>query len=103
MKNAPQFIPPSVTDTRPPKLLDRPRRCIRDKHYSLRTEKAYAFWVRWFIRFHGLRHPAEMGITEVQAFLSYMANHKQALCALLFMFKHGPGNRFTVDGAGSPS
>lgn len=53
------------------------------------------YWVRWFIRFHGLRHPAEMGVTEVQAFLSYLSNerkvaastHKQALCALLFLFK----------------
>ncbi|WP_449369381.1 hypothetical protein [Undibacterium arcticum] len=26
--------------------------------------------MRWFIRFHGLRHLIEMGATEVQAFLS---------------------------------
>jgi site-specific recombinase XerD len=95
MKNVTQFIPPVTTGTRPPKLLDQLRRCIRDKHYSLRTEKAYVYWARWYIRFHGLRHPAEMGAAEVQAFLSYLANdrkaaastHKQALCALLFLYK----------------
>jgi hypothetical protein len=30
----------------PPRLLDAMRECIRYKHYSLRTEKAYLFWVR---------------------------------------------------------
>lgn len=78
-----------------PKLLDQLRRCIRDKYYSLRTEEVYVYWARWFIRFHGLRHPAEMGATEVKAFLSYLSNerhvavatHKQALCALLFLYK----------------
>ncbi|MFZ6815373.1 phage integrase N-terminal SAM-like domain-containing protein [Undibacterium sp. Rencai35W] len=47
------------------------------------------------MRFHGLRHPAEMGAAEVNAFLSYLTNerhvavatHKQALCALLFLYK----------------
>ncbi|HCY63033.1 MAG TPA: integrase/recombinase [Oxalobacteraceae bacterium] len=81
--------------SRPPKLLDHMKRCIRDKHYSLRTEEVYIYWARWFIRFHGLRHPAEMGMTEVKAFLSYLANerhvavatHRQALCALLFLYK----------------
>jgi integron integrase len=78
-----------------PKLLDQVKRCIRDKHYSLRTEEAYVYWIRWYIRFHKLRHPAEMGAPEVKMFLSYLTNersvsistHKQALCALLFLYK----------------
>lgn len=78
-----------------PRLLDQLKRCIRDKHYSRRTEDVYVYWVRWFIRFHGLRHPAEMGAPEVKAFLSYLANerhvavatHRQALCALLFLYR----------------
>jgi hypothetical protein len=53
------------------------RHCIRDKHYSLRTEKAYVYWVCWFVRFHGLRHLAEMGVLEVQAFLSYLTNERR--------------------------
>lgn len=52
------------------------RRCIRDNHYSLRTERVYVYWARWYIRFHGLRHPAEMGAAEIQAFLSYLANER---------------------------
>jgi hypothetical protein len=41
----------------PPKLLDRLRDAIRVRHYSLRTEEAYAAGVRRFILFHGKRHP----------------------------------------------
>lgn len=92
MKNVTENLPPQQQ----PKLLDQLRRCIRDKHYSLRTERVYVYWARWYIRFHGLRHPAEMGATEIQAFLSYLANerkvsvstHHQALCALLFLYKN---------------
>ena len=36
-------------------------------HYSLRTEEAYLYWCKAFIRFHGLRHPAEMGGLGVMA------------------------------------
>jgi len=78
-----------------PKLLDRVRRAIRIRHYSIRTEEAYVYWVRVFIRFHGLRHPEEMGAREVTAFLSYLATERdvaaatqqQALSALLFLYK----------------
>lgn len=89
------FITSTTPVSKPPKLLEQVKRCIRDKHYSLRTEEAYVYWVRWYIRFHGVRHPAEMGASEVRLFLSYLANerhvsvstHKQALCALLFLYK----------------
>lgn len=80
---------------RPPRLLDQLRRCIRDKHYTLSTERTYVYWARWYIRFHGLRHPADMGPAEIRAFLSYLNNERniagstysQALCALLFLYK----------------
>lgn len=82
---------PHPAVVRPPKLRDRLRRCLRDNHYSLRTERAYAYWARWYIRFHGLRHPIDMGGPEIQAFLSYLVNERQiagatyiqAPCALL--------------------
>ena len=84
--------PPPLRSTR---LLDQLRERIRYRHYSLSTEKSYAYWVRSFIRFHGLRHPNTMGGPEVEAFLSYIANqrgasastHKQALSALLFLYR----------------
>jgi integrase len=80
---------------RQPRLLDQLRRCIRDKHYSLSTERTYVYWAKWYIRFHGLRHPANMGPEEIRAFLSYLNNdrqiagatYSQALCALLFLYK----------------
>ena len=67
----------------------------RPRIYYTETQKAL-MWERCFtIHFHGLRHPAEMGATEVQTFLSYLFNkhkmsaatHKQALCALPFLCK----------------
>lgn len=76
------------------KLLDQLRERIRYLHYSRRTEEAYVFWYRAFVRWHGLRHPAEMGGAEVEAFLAYLAadrglapsTHRQALSALLFLY-----------------
>jgi hypothetical protein len=35
---------------RPPRLLDRLREKVHLKHYSIRTEEAYAGWVRRFVR-----------------------------------------------------
>jgi hypothetical protein len=52
------------------KVLDQLWERIRYLHYSLRTEEAYVHWVRGFIRFHGLRHPSNLGGAEVEAFLS---------------------------------
>lgn len=77
------------------RLLDQLRERIRYMHYSLRTEEAYVYWVRIFIRWHGLRHPRDMGASEVERFLTHLATerrvsastHKQALSALLYLYK----------------
>ena len=82
-------------DPPPVRLLDLLRRQIRYLHYSIRTEQAYVHWVRSFVHFHGLRHPAELCAAEVEAFLSWLAvdrqvsvsTHKQALSALLFLYQ----------------
>lgn len=61
-----EAVPPTVQPlAKPPKLLDQVRRCIRNKHYSLRTEENYAYWIRWYTRFHGLRHPIDMVLKAV--------------------------------------
>jgi hypothetical protein len=57
----------------PPKLLDQGRATLRLNRYSPRTEEAYVDWIKRFIRFHGVRHPQEMGADEVKAFLSHLA------------------------------
>jgi integron integrase len=87
---------PSFTSTR---LLDQLRERIRYLHYSLQTEKAYLYWVRFFVRWHGrggvMRHPRDMGSAEVEAFLNMLANerqvspstHNQALSAILFLYR----------------
>jgi len=79
-----------------PRLLDQVRDAIRVRHYSIRTEEAYLQWIRKFILFHNKRHPKEMGESEVESFLSYLASRKnvaastqnQALSALLFLYRH---------------
>jgi integrase len=89
---------PTPTGVLPPlralRLLDQLRERIRYLHYSRSTEDIYVYWPRAFIRFHGLRHPREMGGAEVEAFLTWLADerqvasatHKQALSALLFLY-----------------
>ena len=95
---SPQWQPPPQQQSPhpPPRLLDQLRQQIRYRHYSLRTEEAYVHWVRAFVRFHGLRHPAELSRFEVESFLTWLATerrvapatHKQALSALLFLYQH---------------
>lgn len=53
-----------------PRLQEQFRAVMRVHHYSIRTEQSYWYWIRYFIRFHRLRHPTELGATEVNAFLS---------------------------------
>jgi len=68
---------------------------MRLRQYSLQTEKTYLYWIRYFIRFHGMKHPRDMGSEEVTAFLSYLANRqhvspntqKTALNALAFLYQ----------------
>jgi integron integrase len=77
-----------------PKLLERVRDALRTRHYSRRTEEAYATWIRRFIVFHGKRHPQEMAEPEVTRFLSSLAvsggvsasTQNQAASALLFLY-----------------
>ena len=81
--------------TPPRKLLDQVRDTIRLKHYSYRTEQTYVQWIRRFILFHNKRHPQEMGVTEIEAFLTFLAvqeqvcasTQNQALSALLFLYR----------------
>jgi integrase len=77
------------------KSLDRLRTQIRLRHFSLRTEEAYAGWVRRYIVFHGKRHPDQLGEDEIRAFLSFLAEERnvsastqnQALAALMFLYR----------------
>jgi len=77
------------------KLEDHIRAAIRRRAYSPRTETAYVDWYRRFVRFHHLRHPAQMGAAEVEQFLTHLAldqqvsgaTQNQAFSALLFLYR----------------
>ena len=88
---------PSLQSSR---LLDQVRERIRYAHYSLKIDKAYHYWIRFFILWSatqpgGMRHPREMRVADVETFLSMLANerkvsastHNQALSALLFLYR----------------
>ncbi|MEY2866860.1 MAG: hypothetical protein RIQ43_886 [Pseudomonadota bacterium] len=80
---------------RPLRLLDEVRNRLRLKHYSLRTEKVYVYWIRRYILENGKTHPRELGGLAVEAFLSRLATkdqvsastQNQALSALLFLYR----------------
>lgn len=43
----------------PPRLLEQVRAAIRYKHDSIGTERAYVYWVRFFIRQYTLLHASQ--------------------------------------------
>lgn len=99
MNSAKYPVKPCKPADKPPlksvRLLDQVRERIRYKHFSIRTEETYVYWVRGFVKFHRLKHPKDMGSVEVTQFLSWLAaergvapsTHKQALSALLFLYR----------------
>jgi integron integrase len=95
-----------------PRLIGQLRERLRYLHYSLRTEEAYVHWARFFIHFHGLRHPRDLGKADIEAFLTMLATarkvsvstHKQALSALVFLYKEVLGEQLPwLDEIGRPT
>jgi len=84
------------------RLLDQVRERLRYLHYSIRTEEAYLHWIRGFIHFHDKRHPRDLRLEQIEAYLSWLANerrvaastHKQALSALIFLYQQVLGLDF---------
>jgi integron integrase len=78
------------------KLLEQLADAIREKHYSPKTVDAYVLWAKRFILFHGKRHPREMGLEEVEKYMTYLANvakvaartQNQALAGIMFLYRH---------------
>src|SRR5690554_1752462 len=71
------------------------REDMRLRGYSIRTEKTYLEWIRRYIRFIGLRHPAEVEIGCIKEFLTYLAvdrhvsvnTQKVALNAVVYLYQ----------------
>lgn len=91
---------PAVNEGEPPahkpRLMTQVRRELKARHYSPRTEKSYVGWIKRFIHFYNLRHPAEMAEPEINTFLTHLAveqkvsasTQNQALSALLFLYRY---------------
>jgi integrase-like protein len=43
-----------------PRLYDRVVKIMRARHYSVGTQQTYRHWVKRFIYFHNVRHPADL-------------------------------------------
>jgi integron integrase len=77
------------------RLLEQVRGKLRLKHYSLRTEQAYLYWIRRYVRAWLPRHPRDLDGAAVEAFLTGLATRdnvaastqNQALSALLFLYR----------------
>ena len=76
-------------------FLNEVRNVLRLKHMSRRTETSYMYYILDYIRFHGKRHPKEMGGEEIRAYLCHLATEGNvaastqnvALSALLFLYR----------------
>jgi hypothetical protein len=44
---------------------------------SRRTEKSYIYYILDYIYFHNKRHPQDMGVEEIRAYLSHLATDKK--------------------------
>ncbi len=77
------------------KLLDQVRDTLRRKNYAYRTEQAYLSWIKRYIFFHKLKHPADLTEYDIESFLTHLAvqlnvapsTQNQALAALQFLYK----------------
>ncbi len=78
-----------------PRLLDQLAATLQLRRYSPRTIEVYSRWVKFYVRFHGMRHPAALDAAAIRAFLSHLATKRrvsaatqnQALAALLFLYR----------------
>lgn len=69
---------------------------LRTRHYSIRTEKTYLYWIKQFILFNDKKHPDIMGNVEIERFLNHLAVNNQVsastqnivLCAIIFLYRY---------------
>ena len=84
-------------------FLESVRQELRTNRYSLRTEKVYLRWIKSFILFNDKKHPNIMSNKEIERFLNHLAVNRQvssatqnqALCALIFLYRHVIGREIT--------
>jgi len=77
------------------KLLDIVREKIMIKHYSQKTADTYCMWIKRFILYHNKRHPKDMGVQEIEEYLTWLAvsekvaasTQNQAFNSILFLYR----------------
>lgn len=82
-------------------LIEELRHQIRLRHMSRSTERAYTGWVKRFVVFHGMKHPSELGNTDIEAFLGHLATDRavaastqnQALNSIVFLYRYVIGKQ----------
>ncbi len=87
-----------------PRLMDQVRQALGRHHHSIKAEQAVVYWVKFFVRWHGMRHPQELGSREVAAFLTMLrqrtdlppASWSQAANALTFLYREVLGRAMTT-------
>ena len=87
--------PPKFYSPKTSPFLNSVREAIRVRHLAYSTEQSYVYYITDFIRFHGRKHPRELGLEEVRAYLTDLAVNQNvsastqnvALSALLFLYK----------------
>ncbi|MBK1854599.1 integron integrase [Verrucomicrobiaceae bacterium 5K15] len=68
---------------------------MRRRGLARRTESSYVSWYKHYVKFHGMKHPVDLGQEGVEDFLDYLASVKkvasstqnQAFSALLFLYR----------------
>lgn len=95
-QKAVRFNPPvRACASTAPKLKQQLFEQVRLEGKSRNTAEAYWHWSAAFIRWSGMRHPRDMGLSDVEAFLNYLVNGKncsagtqaQAQHALRFLYR----------------
>jgi len=79
---------------------------IKMRHYSPRTYKSYAIWIRQLQHFTREKAPESLTTEEVRAFLTHLevkrkvsaSTQNQAFNALLFLFRHILKKEFKANG-----
>ncbi|WP_105104446.1 integron integrase [Microbulbifer pacificus] len=79
----------------PVRFIDQLRQHMRQNGLSYRTEQTYIHWIKRFIHFHGLKHPKNLGRSEIQSYLNHISINRRCaintqrvvLNALVYLYK----------------
>ena len=85
-RNSPQ-IPPRTDKVIPNPKAKSLEQVLRVKYYAIGAKESYVAWIKRFIFFHGKRHPARDGASQVQGLFSDLAVKQNG--SLAFAAGHG--------------